>query len=258
LRQQLLDKFLQEYGYERGPLVAAAIVDDILALIDERYSDQLPPRYVNWPAVPVKNGRSGKSKAPQIRNLVNVRLQIVTDEEVALLDNPALRQQQAARRTFNQQRFARWCQEAYDQGGVLTLLELSLLSGLSANRIGVILRQYEQENSLIVPIRGTVHDLGSSVTHKTEVIRRYLQGQSPADIAYELNHSQASVDAYIQGYDRVRKLAQKFPLEDLPVLAGYGKHLICQYLKLMDTYEPDLELFSSTSSISTNQEPGVI
>ena len=229
-------------------MVAAAIIDDILALIEARYSDKMPPRYVNWPAVPVTNGRSGKTKAPQIHNLVNVRLQIVTDEEVAMLDNPALRQQQAARRTFNQQRFARWCQEAYEQGGVLTLLELSLLSGLSANRIGVIIRQYEQENHLIVPIRGTVHDLGSSVTHKVEVIRRYLQGQSPADIAHELNHSQVSVDAYIKGYERVRKLAQKFPADEVPVLAGHGQHLVDQYLKLMYTFEPHVVLFSSDTN----------
>lgn len=228
-------------------MVAAAIIDDMLALIEERYSDRLPPRHVNWPAVPVRNGRTGKSKASQIGRLVNVRLQLVTDEEVALLDNPGLRQRQAARRTFNQRRFARWCQEAYEQGGVLTLLELSLLSGLSANRIGVILRQYEQENHVIVPIRGTVHDIGSSVTHKVEVIRRYLKGHSPANIAYELNHSQSSVDAYIKGYERIRRLAQKFPVHEIPSLAGCGNHLLHQYLELMRTYEPNLTLFQDTA-----------
>ncbi|MBK9233846.1 MAG: DUF1670 domain-containing protein [Anaerolineae bacterium] len=90
--------------------------------------------------------------------------------------------------TFNQQRFVRWCQEAYDQGGVLTLLDLSLLSGLAESYAGQLLRQYEQEHAMTVPIRGTVHDIGPSVSHKAEVIRRYLRGQSPADIARELNH----------------------------------------------------------------------
>ena len=58
LKQQLLYKFLNEYGYERGPVVAEAIVTDILQLIEEVYSDRLPPRYTNWPAVPVDNGES--------------------------------------------------------------------------------------------------------------------------------------------------------------------------------------------------------
>lgn len=248
LKQQMIDKFLNEYGYEKGPLVAEAIVDDIMTLVDEQYSTKMPPRYVNWPTVPVINGRPGKSKAPQVRNLVNVRLQIVTDDEVALLDDPGLRRQQQARRTFNQQRFARWCQEAYQQGGVLTLLELSLLSGLSANRIGVIIRDYEKEQHTIVPIRGTVHDLGSSVTHKVEVIRRFLRGQSPADIARELDHHQSSVDAYIKGYERIRKLAQRFPPDDIPSLAGCGQSLVREYTEIIRKYEPDLTLYSHTSA----------
>lgn len=252
LKQQLIDKFMSEYGYEKGPIVAEAIVDDIMTLIDEQYSTKMPPRYVNWPAVPINNGRPGKSKAPQVRNLVNVRLQIVTDDEVALLDDPDLCRHQKARRTFNQQRFARWCQEAYQQGGVLTLLELSLLSGLSANRIGVIIREYEREQHTIVPIRGTVHDLGSSVTHKIEVIRRFLRGQSPADIAFELNHHQSSVDAYIKGYERIRKLAQRFPADDIPTLAGCGQSLVREYLELIRLYEPTLQLCSETVITSTS------
>ncbi|MBK9232476.1 MAG: DUF1670 domain-containing protein [Anaerolineae bacterium] len=51
---------------------------------------------------------------------------------------------------------------------------------------GQLLRQYEQEHAMTVPIRGTVHDIGPSVSHKAEVIRRYLRGQSPADIARNL------------------------------------------------------------------------
>jgi hypothetical protein len=38
VKQQLLYKFINDYGYERGPVVAAAIVDDILAQIEELYS----------------------------------------------------------------------------------------------------------------------------------------------------------------------------------------------------------------------------
>ncbi len=49
LTQKLLHKFMHEYGYERGPVVAQAIVEDILALVGEQYVDKLPPRYVIWP-----------------------------------------------------------------------------------------------------------------------------------------------------------------------------------------------------------------
>ncbi|MDH3879411.1 MAG: DUF1670 domain-containing protein, partial [Desulfobacterales bacterium] len=47
-----------------------------------------------------------------------------------------------------------FCNTLYEQGGVLTQLDLSLLSGLSANYISQALREYETEASEIVPTRG--------------------------------------------------------------------------------------------------------
>lgn len=251
LKQQLLAKFLNEYGYERGPVVAAAIVDDLLALIDQLYTEQLPPRHLNWPAVPIHNGPNGKS--PDIQQLVTVRLQMVSDQEVALLNDQKLLGQQAAKRTFNQHRFARWCQQAYQQGGVLSLFDLSLLSGLGEGQVGYLIRQYEQDHQLTLPLRGTVHDVGPSVSHKAEVIRRFLRGQSPAQIARDLNHTQQAVDIYIKDYEVTRKLAQKFPVADIPALSRRSASLVKEHLKLIRQYEPDLLFFSTKNNNAQSQ-----
>ncbi|MBK9095709.1 MAG: hypothetical protein IPM84_23725 [Anaerolineae bacterium] len=82
LHQQLLHKFLNEYGYERGPVVAHAIIADILTLVEQAYATDLPPRHVTGPRWRY-NGATGKT--PEIRDLVHVRLHLVTDAEVALL-----------------------------------------------------------------------------------------------------------------------------------------------------------------------------
>lgn len=243
LKQQLLHKFLNEYGYERGAVVAEAIVEDILQLIEDVYTDRLPPTYTCWPAVSLKNGHAGKS--PDVRQLVNVRLQLVTDAEVALLNDQKLCGQRKARKRFNQARFVRWCQDAFDQSGVLTLLDLSLLSGLSAGQAGYLIREYEQQHQTTVPIRGTVHDLGPSVSHKAEVVRRFLKGQSPADIAYELRHSQQAVDTYIQDYETTRKLVQKFPLAEIPALSRRALSVVKEHVKLIQEYEPEVHFFKS-------------
>ena len=255
LKQQLLYKFINDYGYERGPVVAAAIVEDILALTDELYSEHLPPRHINWPAVPVRNGTKGKS--PDIHQLVNVRLQMVTDQEVAILNDQKLLGQQAAKRTFNQHRFARWCQEAYDQGAVLTLFDLSLLSGLSEGQVGYLLRQYQQEHQTTLPLRGTVHDIGPAVSHKAEVIRRFLRGQSPAAIARELNHTQQAVDTYIKDYEVTRKLAQKFPIKEIPALSRCSISLVKEHIKLIRQYEPDLVFYSANGKSASKNSSQV-
>ncbi len=176
---------------------------------------------------------------------------MVADQEIALLNDQKLRGQQAAKRVFNPHRFARWCQEAYHQDGVLALFDLSLLSGLGQGQAGNLLRQYEQEYQITIPIWGTVHDIGPAVSPKAEVIRRYLRGQSPAEIACELNHTQEAVDAYIKDYEVTWKLIQKFPIKNIPVLSRRSMSLVKEHIKLIRQYEPDLVFYSAETSLGS-------
>lgn len=238
----LVHKFLTEYGYDHGPVIARAIVEDILTIIDRCYPERVSPRTVVWLAVRLET--QGRQKGINVSDLVPVELRMYTEGEVELLTDPALRKGRQARRAFNRARFARWCFEAYEQGGVLTQLDLSLLSGLSPHYISKVLREYEIETGEIVPTRGTVHDLGPAVTHKGEVVRRWLRHQSPVQIARETKHSQASVDRYIADYQKVRLLAQKIPFSDVPALTGLSPGVVDQYRDLLGHFEPDLTLCS--------------
>jgi hypothetical protein len=237
----LVHKFLTEYGYDHGALIARAIVDDILDTVERCYPERVSPKTVIWLAVRLK--ARDRMKGISMSDLVPVQLRMYTEDEAELLTDPSLRQRKQARHAFNRARFARWCFEAYEQGGVLTQLELSLLSGLSEEAISKALREYEAETGTIIPTRGTVHDMGPAITHKTEVVRRWLQHQSPVRIAREMKHSQTSVDRYIADYQKVRLLAQKIPIADLPTLTGMSPGLVNQYADLLRRFEPDVTLF---------------
>lgn len=249
LPELLVHKFLTEYGYDHGPVIARAIVDDILATVEKCYAEHIPPKTVLWLAV-CRDKKGRERKQITLGDLVPVQLRMVTEDEIELLADKELRKTMQARRTFNRARFARWCFEAYEQGAVLTQLDLSLLSGLSERVIREALQAYESETGTIVPTRGTVHDMGSGVTHKAEVVRRWLRHQSPLKIARDLSHSQDAVDRYIADFQKVRLLAQKLPAADLPALTGLSKHLVKQYLALLREYEPQLALH--TESTATN------
>jgi len=255
LAELLVHRFLTEYGYDHGPIIARAIVDDILTTVEQCYPERLPPKTVVWLAV--RREWKGRRKGLKLTDLVPVHLPMVTEDEIQLLAKPELRKKQKARRAFNRARFARWCFEAYRQGGVLTLLDLSMLSGMSEHYVGELLREYEAEHSKVVPTRGTVHDLGPSVTHKAEVVRRWLRNESPAQIARVLGHSQEAVDRYIADLHQVRLLAQKFPASDLPALTGLSASVVKQYLALLRQYEPALTLYpdSEQASISSDDIP---
>lgn len=249
----LVHKFLTEYGYDHGPVIARAIVDDLLATLQQCYPERVPPKTLVWLAV--RRESRGQRKGLAVSDLIPVQLTMITDSEVKILTDPQLRgDRRQARHAFNRARFVRWCFEAYEQGGVLTQLDLSLLSGLSTGYIGRALRQHEAETGQVVPTRGTVHDIGPSVTHKAEVIRRWLRQESPAQIARALNHSQASVDRYIADYQKVRTLAQKFPPADLPALTGLTPSVVQQYLTLLREYEPGLTLYQPASARAVRQD----
>ncbi len=244
----LVHKFLTEYGYDHGPVIARAIVDDLLATLQQAYPDRVPPKTITWLAV--RRDKRGHRKGLTSGDLIPIRLNVVTEAEVNLLTDPALGndQRRRARPAFNKARFVRWCHEAYQQGAVLTHLDLSLLSGLSTGYISYMLRQYEAETGEIVPTRGTVHDIGPAVTHKAEVIRRWLRHELPAQIARAVNHSQEAVDRYIADYQKVRLLAQKFSVSELSTLSGLTHSVVHQYLDLLKEYEPDLKLYDPQST----------
>ena len=246
LPELLMHKFLTQYGYANGPVIAEAIVKDILSIVEQCYPESLPPKTVVWLAV--RREWKGQRKGIQLADLVPIRLPIATDEEIQLLMKPDLRKKLKARRAFNRARFARWCFEAYEQGGVLTLLDLSMLSGMSERYVGELLREYEAENERVVPTRGTVHDLGPSVTHKAEVVRRWLRHESPAQIARVLGHSQTAVDRYIADFRKVRLLAQKVPIGEIPNLTRLSGNVVEQYLALMRQYDSALALYSESEN----------
>jgi hypothetical protein len=256
LPELLVHKFLTEYGYDHGPVIARAIVDDILHIVDQCYPEHLAPQTVLWLAVR-RDWKGRKQKRIAIGDLTPVRLLMYTDEEVQFLGDQKLRETQQAQRTFNRARFARWCLEAYEQGGVLTQLDLSLISGLALKVVRKILHEYEEQTDSVLPTRGTVHDMGPTVTHKAEVIRRWLRHESPAEIARAVNHTQGAVDRYLADFQKIRLLAQRFPVADLPALSGLTRHVVQQYLDLIHQYEPELVLYTEAME-SEPSEPTAV
>ena len=57
LKHIVLDRFLNQYGYDKGTVTASAIIDDLLLLIEQyyRFTDNsfLKQGQLVWPAVPI-------------------------------------------------------------------------------------------------------------------------------------------------------------------------------------------------------------
>lgn len=224
-------KFLHEYGYDKGEVVVEAIVADICAVVRNyfvRAEDLEPGQLLYYCPDATERARKGKTMA--YTRLVPVRLTVVAQEDIQAISDGlgAL-----ARRDLRVRRLAH---EAYARGGVLSELDLSLVTGYTDGGVSAAVIRLRKAGE-ILPIRGYVADMGSWPTHKATIIRLYLDGLTTPEIASRTYHSKRSVDRYIEGFERVRLLDARHPREELPLLTGLAPRVVAQYLAILDEHD---------------------
>jgi hypothetical protein len=137
---------------------------------------------------------------------------------------------------------ARLVKSAYDQGGLLSGAELSVLLNRSLGTIGRYMKIYHQTHKDILPTKGIILDQGSSPTHKASIINLYEQGYPEIDIARLTAHTIESVSRYIKNYKNIKLLLEKgFNLMEMVRISGRGRSTIIQYRKLIYMYHPTLK-----------------
>jgi hypothetical protein len=249
LRQLLLYRFLNNYGYDKGEITARAIVDDILELIDRYFlvsaidDDQHHINYgqMVWMVVPTDE-YPGRAKSLEMTRMKPVVLSFITDDDIAHMAHGF------DSRSLRMKRLTRWVNEAFDQGGLMTQLDLSVLLGVCDGVVSQYVNEI-QKNGVLLPTRGNIHDLSGAVTHKREIITLYLEGYLTPDIALKTNHAKESVDRYIRDYHRVETLWKHgiTDLEQISKLSLLSKRVAQQYIDLL----PD-KLRRGASNINSN------
>jgi DNA-binding CsgD family transcriptional regulator len=128
----------------------------------------------------------------------------------------------------------RLCQQAFEQGGLLSNSDLAELLCADPSYIGQLLAAYERQQNRVVPRRATVHDLGTGLTHKRIVCwKRYVEGKSSEQIARETYHSIEAVDRYLGQFDRVRHLRlERQSAERIAYFLNCSVPLVQQYLDI--------------------------
>jgi hypothetical protein len=258
LHQLLLHRFLNHYGYDKGEVTARAIIDDLLKLIDDYFlvsslDDDLHHLHYGqlvWMAVPVDEYPQ-KGKSLSQTRMKPVVLSFVTDNDIAHLAHGF------DSKTLRKRRLERWVYEAFDQGAVLTNLDLSVLLGVCDAVVSQYVCEIQKDGKLL-PTRGNIHDLSGAITHKREIITLYLEGYLTPDIAIKTNHAAESVDRYIRDYQRVEMLwkhgIQQF--DKISQLTRLAPRVAQQYLDLL----PDKlkKFISKNESTVDSQTPSII
>jgi hypothetical protein len=231
LKHIILDRFLNQYGYDKGTVTASAIIDDLLALIEQyyRYKDNsfLKQGQMVWHAVPI-NEYPKKGKSIAQTRLQPVVLDMISDDDIEDLRSSV------HNREIKLKKIERWTHQAYDQGALLTQLDLAVLLTTSTMSTGQYVREYQNLYNKPLPTRGNIQLIGGGQTHKKIIIALHLKGYLVPTICQKTNHSKEAVERYIRDFESVRLLSSKF--DDVDVISRIirlSPSVVKQYLDLL-------------------------
>jgi len=234
-KQAIENFFKQEFPKFFGPNIRSVIAEKLMEIFADNFkeSNTLKSGQILWNAVH-KDTRADSYNV----KFVPVILTMVCDEDITNLENglkiPEHKQNVIARIT----------QEAYQQNALLSMRDISLLMATSDSSISISRVGYEKRNNITLPHTGNLHDMGSCLTHKYQIIYKcVIEKKDPTIIAKETNHTIKAVDHYLKDFNRVKTLFLDNKNADYIHLAtNLSLHVINQYINIIKQYikEPEL------------------
>ena len=234
-----------EYGLLGGRRILRLLVEDTLALMEEHYPamERVGSGDVVWTCTADEGKKAQPGKRTEEYKTVTVRLPFVTlaDLRERTEKKVAKGKRRETARQRDKRRLVRMMKAAEEQGGLLTIAELSVLLNKSYELTRRYIREWEEETGELLPLKGYRMDQGSRPTHKREIVRLYEQGVEPPDIARETRHSLKSVERYLSDYERVKLLLKRgMGSPEISALIGRGERVVIEYIELAREYHPEL------------------
>jgi hypothetical protein len=240
-----------EYGLIGGRRILQLLAEDVVKLVEEFYppSQQASSGSLIWTCTADTGQNAEPGKPTEAYKSVTVRLPLVTSDDLAERTDKkvALKQRQAQAKTRDTQRLVRLVKSAHQQGGLLTLAELSVLLNRSYEVIRGYVEAWHTQTGETLPLKGYQMDQGCRPSHKGQIIRLFERGLEPPDIARETAHNLKSVERYLKDYERVKLLLKRGLLaEEISSMIGRGRTVVLEYIQIAREYHP--ELFTSPTS----------
>jgi DNA-binding XRE family transcriptional regulator len=219
----------EQYAFVGGDRVQDMLIEDLIQIFKQYSRDpwNLEVGQTLWFAVHMDE-KPGPGKTLSKLRVVPAILSITHEEDKQMRINGYSHQE------IRRYRVARLLKEAYAQKGVLTQADVAELIGVSAGTIGKDIKVYQTEQGVILPYRGTIHDIGPSLTHKKVIIEKFLQGIPTPDISRMTQHTEEACDRYIKAFKKVKMLHGKMKPLEIARIIGMSERLVNEYIALID------------------------
>jgi hypothetical protein len=227
LKPAIFNFFRREFSGAFGPMVIDNIAEKLIDIFNETCPEasRIKHGQLVWNAL----DKATRADSPK-RRYKTVILDLVTPQDIELFTI------KASLSEIRRNVIARLIKQTYLQGGILSMRDLSLILVKNNSTISFQRAEYEEEHKVVLPHVGVLHDMGSTITHKTIIVYKHIiEKKSPEIIARETNHSQKAVDHYLNDYYRVRMLyLENKDVEYINLATKIAKHVVCQYINIIN------------------------
>ena len=247
--------------FELSPREAEAIADTAHDVYDLQHYD---------PEQQIQNGkivRTVVSKdakhGPKLEDLP--KTQVTLTKRISKEDKKLYRQENKP--SVRQTQILRMNEEALDQGGLLTQDDLADILEVSTRTIRRDIKKLKQKG-FNVSTRGVYQDIGPGVSHKTKIIKLYLEYNTYSDIQIKTRHSPTAIKRYIQNFGRVLLSYKKdLSIKETARVVGLSEKLVKEYLELYMKYNSDeyqeriadiVDKARNKSSVNTGVKKGAL
>lgn len=238
LKSRLFLLLRDELGLGQQPKVAQLLADEIIEVVEETLveTEHMKPGQVLLLAPEVGEGPSWRVRKLEEKKLKAVRLTLVSSSDVERFsagDRPA---------AVRLDRMVRMVKEAYQQGATLTCAQLAVMTGIAVGTVSNYLRDHTARTGEVLPMRGIVEDCSPAISHKVQIVRRHLAGETTSEIAKATDHTPRSVERYVRRFEQVRELVCYLNQPPNPVVLSRildcSPRLVQTYLNLIPAEEP--------------------
>lgn len=176
--------------------------------------------------------RSGKV----MEKMEKVRVRLTLDHGVEDIEV----EKEFGRVGLRQVRIERLCDEAIEQGGVLSQEDLSKHLSCSLRTVKRDIIEIKRRGVQVVT-RGVLHNIGRGQTHKAKIVGLYLEGLTYSELKLRTRHSVGAIKRYLESFTKVVMAERRGIVEpgEISSVTGVSATLVKQYQEVLRASEKD-------------------
>ena len=233
IKPALMNFLKAEFPFLGGERVRMLFVEELMKILDKFYypRDKIKLGQMRWLALSKETRPTSEHQ-----KFIPVTLTLISDEDIEKYGNGVNRAE------IVQDIVARLLTEAYEQGGSLSMRDLSLIMCYDPSYLSELRLKYEKRKDTTLHFVGYDHDMGTAISHKTAILRKiFLEKKDPVHVARETDHSPEAVGKYCQQFNKVKWCVEnEMGKEEIRIVTGMKAHLIDEYLKIIGEHKTAL------------------